>query len=276
MSTFRVCKNKDNPYVMINKGILNDENLSWKAKGILSYLLSLPDDWQIYEEELAQHSKDGIDSLNSGIKELIEYGYIERKRMRDKNGRLGAYEYCVYEVSTYTGFSKIGKTKTGKTKAGKSGTTNNKVTNNNLTNNKEKEKTIPGADKILKLYQEAKDRKITTAEKKALKTLIESNSIEIIALAISIMVERAEKITISYLRTMLKDWKDKGLTDITAIKDYIEEWEKNNIKAKDNKHDKVKTMAQNGNSSGKIDNFNNYEQRNYDYDDLEKKLLGWE
>ena len=108
-SMFRIVKNKDNPYVMLNKEPLNDERLSWKAKGILAYLLSLPDDWQIYEEEVQRHSKDGLDSLNTGIKELIENGYIERLRSRDEKGRLRGYEYSVHEVSTKTGFSKVGE-----------------------------------------------------------------------------------------------------------------------------------------------------------------------
>ena len=80
---YRVAKDKNNPYVMINKALLKDEGLSWKAKGILSYLLSLPDDWQIYESELQNHASDGIDSLRSGIQELIQHGYIHRKRRNE-------------------------------------------------------------------------------------------------------------------------------------------------------------------------------------------------
>ena len=92
-SIFRVEKNKDNPYIIMNKTILNDNQISWKAKGILAYLLSLPDDWQIYESEVASHSSDGLDSLSSGIKELIEQGYINRERKRNDNGQLKGYEY---------------------------------------------------------------------------------------------------------------------------------------------------------------------------------------
>ena len=52
MAIIRVIKDKSNPYVMLNKTCLRDEKLSWKAKGLHSYLLSLPDDWQIYIEDL--------------------------------------------------------------------------------------------------------------------------------------------------------------------------------------------------------------------------------
>lgn len=136
LATFRIQKNKENPYVMINKEFLEDEKLSAKAKGILAYLLSLPDDWQIYEEELVKHFKDGIDSLRTGIKELVNIGYIERVRIRDEKGMLRAYDYSVYEVPIHMGKSKVGESKIGKPKVGKSNATNIDFTNKNLTNNK--------------------------------------------------------------------------------------------------------------------------------------------
>ena len=132
---FRVEKNKDNPYVMINKTMLDDNRLSWKAKGILSYLLSMPDDWQVYESEIQKHASDGIDSLSSGIKELIDKGYIKRERKRNEQGHLKGYEYVIYEVSTESGLSKVGLSKVGLSKNGKSKTTNNDLTNNDSTNN---------------------------------------------------------------------------------------------------------------------------------------------
>ena len=81
---FRVIKNKENPYVMINKQFLDDERLSWKSKGILTYLLSKPDSWQIYETELTKHSTDRLDSLKSGLKELINIGYVRREQIRNR------------------------------------------------------------------------------------------------------------------------------------------------------------------------------------------------
>jgi len=131
---FRTVKNKDNPYVMINKQFLNDERLSFKAKGILAYLLSMPDDWKIYEAELVKHNKDGLTSLKSGIKELIELGYIVRTKVRDKEGKFKGYEYCVYEVPAEIGKSDLGKPNNGEPVNGQPHTTNNNITNNNLTN----------------------------------------------------------------------------------------------------------------------------------------------
>ncbi|WP_281197546.1 conserved phage C-terminal domain-containing protein [Staphylococcus felis] len=139
MATFRVYKESGN-FVTVHKDFIHDSNISWKAKGILLYLLSRPDDWQIYETELEQHSTDGLSGLKSGIKELEEIGYIQRNRKRDKSGRLNGYEYLVYEQPHHIRFSNVGKTVNGKTNVGKtvngkSHTTNNNSTNNDLTNN---------------------------------------------------------------------------------------------------------------------------------------------
>lgn len=139
MATFRAYKESGN-FVTVHKDFIHDSNISWKAKGILLYLLSRPDDWQIYETELEQHSTDGLSGLKSGIKELEEIGYIQRNRKRDESGRLNGYEYLVYEQPHHIRFSNVGKTVNGKTNNGKtvngkSHTTNNNSTNNDLTNN---------------------------------------------------------------------------------------------------------------------------------------------
>ena len=98
MPTIRVRKDKNNPYVMLNKSFLNDRNLSFKAKGLLAYLLSKPDDWIVYEGELAKASADGRHSVRAAIKELIEFGYMERERTRDEKGLLRQMECNVHEV----------------------------------------------------------------------------------------------------------------------------------------------------------------------------------
>jgi hypothetical protein len=92
-----MCKNKDNPYVQINKTVLKDPRLSWKAKGIMSYFLTLPDDWEFYIEELVRHSSDGERSLRSGIKELIKFGYMERIPDRQGSQRIRKWITNIYE-----------------------------------------------------------------------------------------------------------------------------------------------------------------------------------
>ncbi len=76
---------KDSNYSVINNTGLKDKRLSWKAKGILAYTLTLPDDWTFHISELAQHAKDGEDSLRTGFKELKELGYVKRYPVRDEH-----------------------------------------------------------------------------------------------------------------------------------------------------------------------------------------------
>lgn len=92
----RVSK-RDCPYVIVDKTALNDNRLSWKAKGLLCYLLSLPDDWKINLRELTTHSSDGRDSTQSALNELIKFGYCVKERVRDEKGRFAGYMYTVYE-----------------------------------------------------------------------------------------------------------------------------------------------------------------------------------
>ena len=128
-TVFRKEKNSDNPYVMVNKGVANDERLSWQARGLMLHLLSLPDDWQIYESELVKRAPNGKSSLKSIIKELMGYGYIERTSLRTTKGQFNGYEYRVYEDCTRVRFSDNGLSDNGKP-----ATTNNNLTNNKTTN----------------------------------------------------------------------------------------------------------------------------------------------
>lgn len=136
MATFRTIK-ESGDFVTVHKAFIYDSNLSAKAKGILLYFLSRPDDWQIYTSEVVKHMNDGQKAINSGIQELIKYKYVHRTQKRNDKGVFNGYEYLVYEKPTEMPFSENGKTENGKTENGKRHTTNNNSTKNDLTNNKD-------------------------------------------------------------------------------------------------------------------------------------------
>lgn len=95
---FRKGKSKENPYSQIANSAIRDERLTWKARGVLVYLLSLPNDWTIWQSELAKHSEnDGREALESAIDELREYGYITVEVERDAAGHILRFAYEVYE-----------------------------------------------------------------------------------------------------------------------------------------------------------------------------------
>ena len=96
MSIFRVEKNKN--YTIISNYHLRDKNLSLRTIGLLSLILSLPENWDYSQAGLAAICKDGEDSIRSGLKELEKYGYLERERERDESGKMRGVIYKVYEV----------------------------------------------------------------------------------------------------------------------------------------------------------------------------------
>jgi hypothetical protein len=171
---FRVQKDKENPYVMMNKSFFLDARLSAKAKGILGYILTLPDDWRIYLEELAKHFKDGVKSITSGVNELMEYGYVLRTTLRDEKGKFKGYMYDVFEVSTETPKTENGKTENGKTENGKRHTTNILL---KLNNNIQSNNTQSDSKTLCVEIQNILGEKLTP---KAVQGLINGSSLEVV------------------------------------------------------------------------------------------------
>lgn len=75
-------------YTVIDNAVIEDTKLSWKAKGLFTYLWSRPDNWNFYASEVAKHSKGSRDQVLTGLAELEASGYLRRSRKRDKNGHL--------------------------------------------------------------------------------------------------------------------------------------------------------------------------------------------
>ena len=98
MTTYRVKHNRTNPYVRLNKKFLESNQLSAKAKGILAYLLSRPDDWKICLNQLMKVFADGEVSIRSGLKELKDAGYLVKAAIRDRQGRITGWRTDVYET----------------------------------------------------------------------------------------------------------------------------------------------------------------------------------
>ena len=76
---------------------LRNRELSLKAKGLLSLMLSLPEDWDYTTQGLSCICKDGVDSICATIKELEKAGYVKRRGLRDAQGRLSDLEYTILE-----------------------------------------------------------------------------------------------------------------------------------------------------------------------------------
>ena len=86
MAVFRINKTQD--YTVMSNFHLKDRSLSLKSKGLLSLILSLPEDWNYTTRGLAAICKEGVDSIGTALKELERAGYIKRNRLRDEKGKI--------------------------------------------------------------------------------------------------------------------------------------------------------------------------------------------
>ena len=95
MAVFRIERTRD--YTVMSNHHLRNANLSLKAKGLLSMMLSLPEDWNYTTRGLAKICKEGVDAIGTALRELEDAGYIVRHKLRDRQGRISDTEYVIYE-----------------------------------------------------------------------------------------------------------------------------------------------------------------------------------
>ena len=101
MAIIRTKRTKN--FTVLNNDLIRDSRLSFKARGLLQYMLSMPDDWKFYVSELAKHSsKEGEGAIRSAITELEEAGYMRRIRKRGKGGKFEAVDWEVLDEPAFS------------------------------------------------------------------------------------------------------------------------------------------------------------------------------
>ena len=99
-NNFRSVKNKTKNFTIIDNSILQDKNLSLKARGLLCFMLHLPETWVFTEKGLATVTGEGLKSIRSGLKELEKNKYLHRVQVRGKGGSFGSMLYYLFEQPT--------------------------------------------------------------------------------------------------------------------------------------------------------------------------------
>lgn len=89
-------------FTTVDNTVLNDESVSWKAKGLFTYLWSKPDNWTYSVKEVSKHAKDGRDSTSDGVQELEDHGYLKREQINEK----GSFGSSVWTLSEKPIFKK--------------------------------------------------------------------------------------------------------------------------------------------------------------------------
>lgn len=98
---FRCPHDRENPYVQINRNLLQNKKMTLEARGALCHLMSLPPTWQIYVQQLQEPWNCGRDKVLRIINELIENGYMKRETLRDDKGRIIVVGYCFAEYPKF-------------------------------------------------------------------------------------------------------------------------------------------------------------------------------
>ncbi|ATA61183.1 hypothetical protein GS458_2748 [Geobacillus stearothermophilus] len=235
MGVIRVQKNSN--YVVMNKTALHDPRLSWKAKGLHAYMLSMPDDWKFYDNELEKHAKDGKDALKSAIRELKQYGYMRRERRQNEHGKF-EWETIVYE-EPYTEKPSMENPLMEKPSMENPQLLNNEELNNELTNDDDKDEAIY-EQSVETTERETECSPIAEFEKafgylpphilqQEFEQIIESGQFQepeaIIVEAIRLARKQMPRNPARYISSILRNFEFMGLFTLEDVKEYNEMFE---------------------------------------------------
>lgn len=207
---FRVQKNPDNPYVMVDRRPIDNPNLSYRAKGVLTYLLSRPDGWEVNIGDLVKHGVEGRDALRATLKELREAGHLEYQQERQA-GKFSTGKILVYEVplaEPQTDFQEADLPEMDKPRA-----ENPTQVLNKLSSNKENNKTTTSAKSEAFTLYEKNIGPLTPMIADSIKDAELTYSPEWVARAI----QEAAKSNVrrwNYIEGVLRGYRERGSPDI--------------------------------------------------------------
>lgn len=270
---FKQVKSKTKNFTIVSNDIIKDTNLSLKAKGLLITLLSLPPQWHFTEKGLSVATGEGLKSIRSGLQELEDNKYLFRYQTKSEDGKFGKMNYIVFEEPTdYSETSndlidenvKI-VTKTDSENAicqkgiteenndhvvpkGDNGKRDNakstQLSNNILSINQlstlddDDDKTEQELTEIIDMYETYSSKKLTKANLMSLSKLLDQVEKDLLLYAIQ-KLEDVEK-PMSYLKSIIKDYVSKNITNVTEALAYDRQFKKQ--KKKTTKANKINSM----------------------------------
>lgn len=221
MAIFRKVKKTD--YTIIDNNIFRNKQLTLKAKGMICTMLSLPDNWNYSEEGLVSLSNDGISSIRSTIKELMQYGYLVRTRNRDEKGILRDYVYTIYEEPNLENVKQVEPT-LEKPKVEKPTLENlktYKILNNKVLNNKYNTTTVIDNEDLYSYLQE--NGFVLTSIHYDIISQWEDNELTRYAIKQAVL---NNKYNINYIDKILYSYKRDNITTVQQAKEREEDFNK--------------------------------------------------
>lgn len=231
-------------FTTVDNAVLNNVNLSWKAKGLFVYLWSQADEWDFYETEVVKHSTDGLSSLKSGLKELEEQGYLKRDRQRDDKGHFKENNWILSENPI------LGNRMLDNPILENSTLTNTNNNNNNNNNNNINTTTTTGPTEVGSIYEfwESNVGSLSPYLYEEIQAIYEDWSKaskqpkEMILEAIKMALDKGIR-NIKYIKAILKRWYDNRIYNVEDLKADQERFEKN-------KESKCNKQTKKGNAAG--------------------------
>ena len=218
-------------FTTVDNTVLNDTNLSWKAKGLFVYLWSQADEWDFYETEVVKHSTDKIASLKSGLKELEQQGYLKRQRKRDNKGHFKENEWILSDNPMLKNPMLDNLMLENPMLENRTLTNTN---NNNTNNNNNNITTTTEPTEIGSIYEfwESNVGSLSPYLYEEIQAIYEDWSEvskqpkEMILESIKMALDKGVR-NISYIKTILKRWYDNRIYNIEDLKADQERFEKN-------------------------------------------------
>ena len=216
-------------FTTVDNTVLNDTELSWKAKGLFVYLWSQADEWEFYETEVVKHSTDGIRSMRAGLHELEEKGYLSRKRKRVEN-RLKGSIWLLSETPQKLQNVTLQNDSLQNVNLQNRTLTN---TNNNNTNYNNKLTATTGTTEIGSIYEfwESNVGSLSPYLIEEIQAIYEDwekvskQPKEMILESIKMALDKGVR-NISYVKSILKRWYDNRIYNIEDLKADQERFEK--------------------------------------------------
>ncbi|PEI69322.1 DNA-binding protein [Bacillus wiedmannii] len=249
MGIFRV--KKDNNYSVINNTGLKDKRLSWKAKGILAYILTLPDDWVFYREELSQHAKDGINSLRAGMQELKEYGYIKRFPIKDVKNKIVRWETIIYEIPLED-FPPVENPPVDNPVAGNLTVENRKLLNTDIQSTKELNTDIPNTNYHHDNQDKSLSQRLMDEDFKIAYSYLLKNGISLSKIAIAELDEFCGVLGSELILEAVNRSLDENVPKWRYVRGILKKWEikkvktRNDVAVLDEQFDLIKNKKQSG------------------------------
>ena len=100
MESINRIKNKTENFTIVSNEVFKRNDVSARAKGLYAYIMTLPDDWKIYKQEIFTHFSEGKNALDSAFKELERLGYISKEKAKNEKGQFVGWDYTIYESAT--------------------------------------------------------------------------------------------------------------------------------------------------------------------------------